>query len=235
MKIRASLLGAVLPLLAMALAVPNARGAERILLTNGYDMLCDHQRVVAGKLRLYLGADDSSFIDVNRAEVASVAHVDLQASAPAPALESKPAVPDLGTLLAEAGRVHDLDKDLLASVVRAESGGRTHAVSRAGAGGLMQLMPGTAAVLGVKDRFAADQNIQGGAAYLDLMLRRYSDNLVLALAAYNAGPGAVDRWHGMPPYRETRAYVARVIHEYNRRVAARRAASTLTAMAVPRP
>ena len=107
--------------------------------------------------------------------------------------------------------------DLLASVVRAESGGNIHAVSRTGAQGLMQLMPGTAAELGVADSFRADQNINGGTAYLDTLLVRYHDNLALALAAYNAGPAAVDKYHGVPPYRETRIYVARVIREFNRR------------------
>ena len=120
-------------------------------------------------------------------------------------------------LIARAGAAHNLDVDLLASVVRAESGGNTLAVSRTGAQGLMQLMPGTAAQLGVNDSFRADQNINGGTAYLDALLLRYHDNLALALAAYNAGPAAVDKYHGVPPYRETRVYVARVIREFNRR------------------
>jgi soluble lytic murein transglycosylase-like protein len=113
--------------------------------------------------------------------------------------------------------------DLLASVVKAESGGNPHAVSSAGAQGLMQLMPGTANQLGVNDSFAPDQNVRGGSAYLDELLSRYHDNLALALAAYNAGPAAVDRYHGIPPYSQTRNYVARVIHEFNRRVLAREA------------
>jgi soluble lytic murein transglycosylase-like protein len=81
----------------------------------------------------------------------------------------------------------------------------------------MQLMPGTASAMGVEDSFKADENIAGGTAYLDALLIRYHDNVAFALAAYNAGPGAVDRYHGVPPYRETREYVARVIREFNRR------------------
>ncbi len=121
-------------------------------------------------------------------------------------------------MLANAGREHNIDEDLLASVVRAaESGGQVRAVSRTGAKGLMQLMPGTAREQGVADAFRPEQNIAGGTAYLDELLTRYHDNVALALAAYNAGPGAVDRYHGIPPYRETREYVARVIGEFNRR------------------
>ena len=105
--------------------------------------------------------------------------------------------------------------NLLASVVRAESGGHTAAVSKKGAQGLMQLMPKTATQLGVSDSLRPDENVAGGASYLDSLLTRYHDNLALALAAYNAGPAAVDRWHGVPPYRETRLYVARIIRDFN--------------------
>jgi len=96
----------------------------------------------------------------------------------------------------------------------------------------MQLMPGTAAELGVGNSFAPGQNIRGGSAYLDALLRKYHDNLPLALAAYNAGPAAVDRWHGIPPYRETRAYVARVIHEYNQRYTERHSTASRSAAQV---
>jgi hypothetical protein len=135
---------------------------------------------------------------------------------------------DLAEMLSRAGADHNLDVDLLASIVKAESNGNTRALSRAGAAGLMQLMPATANDLGVHDRFEPTQNVRGGSAYIDTLLTHYRDNLALALAAYNAGPAAVDKYHGIPPYNETRAYVARVIHEFNRRVLAREAQARAT-------
>jgi soluble lytic murein transglycosylase-like protein len=130
---------------------------------------------------------------------------------------AEPTAAELREMLSHAGAEHNIDADLLASVVHAESAGHTHAVSRTGAQGLMQLMPGTATEVGVKDPFVATENVEGGTRYLDALLTHYHENIAKALAAYNAGPGAVDRYHGIPPYRETRAYVARVIREFNRR------------------
>ena len=130
---------------------------------------------------------------------------------------SSPLTPaEMGQMLARAGALHNIETDLLASVVKAESNGNARAVSRAGAEGLMQLMPGTASQLGVRNTFAPEQNIGGGTAYLDALLMRYHNDIKLAVAAYNAGPAAVDRYHGVPPYAETRAYVIRVISEFNR-------------------
>jgi len=224
----------VLALAGMAAWVP-VHAAERVTLRNGYDLVCDHRAPagvpVGSRVRLYMDAGGKNFIEVAPEQIASSEFVKLPKVAP-----EKPAAPEtndkadetltpteLHQMLASAGEQHDLNADLLASVVRAESAGDPHAVSRAGAEGLMQLMPGTAARLGVDNAFAPGQNIRGGTAYLDNLLKRYHENLALALAAYNAGPAAVDHWHGIPPYRETRQYVARVIHEFNRRVAARRA------------
>lgn len=199
-----------------------AFGAERARLTNGFSIDCAHHAQVDGKVRLYTSADGSSYIEFPEGEVAGFETVPAAAPAAVKAAVTRPlSGADLGQILAGAGREHDLDVDLLASVVKAESAGNPRAVSRAGARGLMQLMPGTAAQLGVKNSFAADENVGGGSAYLDALLKRYGNNLALALAAYNAGPAAVDRYHGIPPYRETRLYVARVIREFNRRVRAR--------------
>jgi soluble lytic murein transglycosylase-like protein len=164
---------------------------------------------------LFLSSGDSSYIDLPASEIESVATLP---DPPAPAPKTSPSAnTDVRSLLSQAGKQHDIDVELLASVVHAESDGRANAVSRTGAQGLMQLMPGTARDLGVKDSFQPDQNINGGTAYLDALLTHYHDNLALALAAYNAGPAAVEKYHGIPPYRETRAYVARVMTEFKRR------------------
>jgi soluble lytic murein transglycosylase-like protein len=221
---------AALAALAVA-ALASAHAAEHITLTNGFDLICDHRAAEGSRIRLYMDSGSTNFIEVDPNQIAASESVILPApvaAAPAQIEHQPPAEPnltdaELHQLLANAGAAHNLDADLLASVVREESDGQTHAVSRAGAQGLMQLMPGTAAQLGVADAFAPSQNVRGGTAYLDSLLKRYHDNLTLALAAYNAGPEAIDRWHGVPPYRETQLYVARVIHEFNRRIAARKA------------
>jgi soluble lytic murein transglycosylase-like protein len=215
-----------------------ARAAEHVTLKNGFELDCTRRIVVGDRVRLYFVPKGPSVAegvgdDANYVEVAADAVVRVETIADtvvqAPAAKSKaaatskrslpvaPTAEEMRELLAHAGTAHNIDADLLASVVRAESGGQVGAVSRAGAQGLMQLMPATANDLGVQDAFRADQNIAGGTAYLDLLLTKYHDNIALALAAYNAGPAAVDRHHGIPPYRETQAYVARVIREFNRR------------------
>ncbi len=103
---------------------------------------------------------------------------------------------------------------LVRAVLMAESAGDPSAVSGAGAQGLMQLMPGTSARCGVANPFDATENVQCGASYLKELLDRYHGNTTLAVAAYNAGPGAVDHYHGVPPYAETQAYVVRVLSAY---------------------
>ena len=116
----------------------------------------------------------------------------------------------LNEKFAEASRLSGVPATLLKAVARAESCFEPIAVSRAGAKGLMQLMPHTARSLNVSNSFDIDQNLQGGARYLASMLARYSNNLDMALAAYNAGPSNVDRHKGIPPYKETRSYISSV-------------------------
>lgn len=115
----------------------------------------------------------------------------------------------------EASQQYGLDPDLVAAVVRAESGFRTRAVSPKGAMGLMQLMPSTARLLGVEDAFDGRENIFGGCRYLRSLIDRFDGDLKLALAAYNAGPEAVARHNGVPPFRETQNYVRQVMGLYN--------------------
>ena len=115
-----------------------------------------------------------------------------------------------------------MDADFIASVIRAESGNNPHAISRKGAQGLMQLMPGTASKLGVKNSFDPAENVDGGVRYLRELLLLYNNDMVKALAAYNAGPQRVQQYKGVPPYHETHAYVARVINDYNRKKLAQR-------------
>jgi len=119
--------------------------------------------------------------------------------------------------IARASRETGLPPSLLLSVVTAESGGRTDAVSSRGAQGLMQLMPETAAEVGVDDPFDPEQNLLGGARYLAKLRERFDGDLALALAGYNAGPGNVERaGRAVPPFRETRHYVDKVVELYRR-------------------
>lgn len=117
----------------------------------------------------------------------------------------------LSSLAADAGRTYGVKTDLLLAVIQTESHGDPAAISRAGAQGLMQLMPATSEQYGVLNAFDAEANIDAGTHYLRDLLHRYHGNLRLALAAYNAGPGLVDAVHGIPAIPETRSYVAHVI------------------------
>jgi hypothetical protein len=214
--------------------------AERVTLANGFSLTCTHHDTVDGHVRLYTSADSTSYIEFPPADISAIDTVPDPPEAkltpkpetltPAAAAPRKLTPADLHEMLSAAGQQHHLDVDLLASVVKAESAGNPRAKSRAGAKGLMQLMDGTASDLGVQDSYRPEENVRGGSTYLDALLTRYHENLALALAASNAGPAAVDKYHGIPPYRETRLYVARVIAEFNRRVLARERAVTESGM-----
>jgi hypothetical protein len=261
MKLRSLLRsGPVLSTLVVAMACSSAHAAEHVTLRNGSEFDCLRQEPAGDRTRLYLiptaaaraDSGDPGYIEVS---AASVLRIDTIPDPPPPAAasllssrnaaegtaSSKPSIPfsptEMRHMLDRAGAQHNIDADLLASIVHAESAGNPRAVSRAGARGLMQLMPSTASVLGVANSFAPEENIGGGTTYLDQLLIRYDPKndaygLELAVAAYNAGPAAVDRYHGIPPYAETRAYVARVVREFNRRKTAAIAAAAQRAKAV---
>jgi soluble lytic murein transglycosylase-like protein len=134
--------------------------------------------------------------------------------------ENRPAVSidrdGVEKLVREAAERHQVDPALVRAVIETESNWNPGAVSRKGALGLMQLIPTTAQRFGVNDVFSPKQNVEAGVSYLKTLLERYNGNLDLALAAYNAGEGAVDRAHGVPSYRETKNYVQRVQEAYFR-------------------
>jgi soluble lytic murein transglycosylase-like protein len=205
------------------------------ILRNGFSIRHEHRLVMGTTTRLFLDGDDSSFTDVPTAEITGY---EKDLSLPAPVLPPATAAPTLtgpaksgefiksaaakpapalplNEVVNTASAAYHLDPDLVNSVIHAESGFNAHAVSPKGARGLMQLMPGTANQLGVNDSFDPQANVTGGSRYLRELLERYNFDLVKALAAYNAGPERVEQYHGVPPFRETRAYVNRIVRDYN--------------------
>ncbi len=211
--------------LALVLLARSAAAADLAILRNGFSIRHDHRQVMGANTRLFFSADDSSFTDVPTDEITGYekdfslpAPVDSPTPVAVPALAepAKPALP-LNEVVDTASATFHLDPDLVNSVIHAESGFNPRAVSPKGASGLMQLMPSTANHLGVSNIFDPQANVTGGSRYLRELLERYNFDLLKALAAYNAGPERVEQYRGIPPFRETRAYVARIIHEYNKK------------------
>jgi soluble lytic murein transglycosylase-like protein len=185
--------------------------ADLAHLRNGFTIRHDRREVLGDKTRLYTAG---GYVEVPTEEIVDYEHDDTPEPASAAAATPVKSIPDH---VAEASKSTGIDPDFLNSVIHHESGFNPKAVSKKGARGLMQLMPQTADQLGVRDSFDPGQNIQGGAAYLRQLLVQYNGDAQKALAAYNAGPHRVQQYNGVPPYTETRAYVANIIREYNRK------------------
>ncbi|HVW84226.1 MAG TPA: lytic transglycosylase domain-containing protein [Bryobacteraceae bacterium] len=207
-----------------ALALPVWAG-EYAVLANGFQLHADRHEAIGANIRLY---DGGGFIEI---PAASITRFDAEEVTPAVTPTSTPLTtatspqPEPAKVLtpmelaAAAAKKYSLPESFVRSVMKTESGFRKDAVSPKGALGLMQLMPETAKQMGI-DAANPKENAEGGAEYLRELLARYQndpDQVLLALAAYNAGPGAVERYHGVPPYRETRDYILRVLRNWDRK------------------
>jgi len=199
------------PILAAAfvLGVPAAVRADIALLVNGTTLKVSARRVEGDTVVLVL--KEGGEVGLPAAMVRGIVPDEIIEEI-RPAAASTPI--DLERLAAEAARRHGLDPALVRAVVAVESGFQPQAVSPRGAQGLMQLMPATARELGVADPFDPAANLDGGSRYLRSLVARYDGDLGKALAAYNAGMGAVARHGGVPPYAETRRYVQNVLGRY---------------------
>lgn len=229
------------PLAAALLAFATlAHAADLAILHNGNSIRHERRQVVGTVTRLYLSDSASAYIEIPTSEIerfevdtapppqTKLPLANAQPTIPArvtaaPTADYAPQRPSpvldraaLGQLVNGAGEKNQIDPDFIASVIRAESGFNSRAVSKKGARGLMQLMPQTATQLGVTNSFDPKANVEGGTKYLRELLEKYNYDVVKTLAAYNAGPQRVEQYHGVPPYYETRAYIARIIRDFNR-------------------
>jgi hypothetical protein len=220
-----------------------ARASELAVLQNGFTIRHYRHVEMGASTRLFISEDGKSFVDVVTADIDHFEEAPPepvfptptpQASGatamipPPPADPAAPAVPahplSITDAVTAASDRYQLDPDFLHSVIKAESGYNPKAISPKGARGLMQLMPQTASQLGVQNAFDPASNVDGGTRYLRELLEKYNFDVAKALAAYNAGPQRVEQYHGIPPYRETRSYVARIIRDFNKKKLAAQAA-----------
>jgi soluble lytic murein transglycosylase-like protein len=194
--------------LAVLCAAACAAHADNVVLKNGQRLNVTGYQLVGDKYRLQIAG---GVVEVCADEVAAIEPEDTFAPQAKAAAPSKLNFRDL--VESSAARYH-VDADLISSVIATESNFNAKAVSRQNARGLMQLMPQTAAKLGVHDIFDPQENIDAGTRYLGNLLQRYRNDLALALAAYNAGPERVERYGRVPPFAETVSYVRRVQRTY---------------------
>jgi hypothetical protein len=248
---------AVIAALLAVVALP-CFASQVAVLKNGFSIRHERHEIVGDVTRLYVSADGSSFVDVPTEQVdhyeaapdLPVAGKNSASSSVSPsstaAVSLRPAKnagtnfgsaggfpvrpkANLSDVVNQASGRYRLDPDLVNSVIKAESGFNARAVSPKGAQGLMQLMPGTATQLGVPNSFDPEANVEGGTKYLRELLERYNFDLVKALAAYNAGPQRVEKFGGVPPYYETRVYVARIVKDFNKKKIAQQKAAAAAA------
>lgn len=224
---------------------------EVAVLKNGFTIQHARREVVGELTRLYVSADGASYVDVPTVDIDHYEEAPVPSPAPPATRVATPVASrsvgfpgrpqtnlppaNLNEVVNEASGRYRLDPDLVNSVIKAESGFNARAISPKGAQGLMQLMPGTASQLGVPNAFDPKANVDGGTRYLRELLERYNFDLVKALAAYNAGPQRVEQFGGVPPYHETRAYVARIVKDFNKKKLAQKQTNTTKANVAQTP
>src|SRR5262249_18035838 len=223
---------------ALLLAQLSAFAGEVAVLRNGFSIRFERKEQTGDTTRLYTS---SGYVDLATSQIASfeveeaapitdttvplqqIAAPATQPATTATFIAPVPATPratetakvDLDQVVRDASSKNRLDPDFVNSVIKAESNFKTRAVSKKGAQGLMQLMPGTAAELGVADPFDPKANVEAGTAHLNSLLNQYHDDPIKALAAYNAGAHRVKQYNGVPPYHETRAYISQIVRDFN--------------------
>ena len=205
------------PAALLFLCVFSARAGEYAVLTSGARLYAERHEAEGGKVTLFSKGGST---EMDAAEVVRFEAEDYTPAAAAQVPVSAAATPgrkpvSTAELIENAARKYGLPPEFVRAVVAAESGYHANAVSPKGAIGLMQLMPGTARELGADPRIP-EQNVDAGTRYLRDLLVKYDNHAYHALAAYNAGPGAVDKYHGVPPYRETQNYILNVLKNWQR-------------------
>ena len=188
----------------------NTASADYFVLRSGARMNVNSYQLLGERYRVQINGGTA---EISASDVVAIEPEEIFVPAPRMPLAQAP----YGELIQNAAQKYGVDADLVFSVITAESNFNPHAVSRRGARGLMQLLPSTATRLGVRDIFDPAQNIDAGTRYLHELLAIYRGDLVLTVAAYNAGPGALQKYGRVPPYRETQSYIRAIRKTYAQR------------------